>query len=280
MKIGMAVRNMGPACMRAVTEVPRELEKLGYNSIWFTDHVVGVRSYQPVYGPEWAEALTSLAFTASATRHIRIGVSVLVVPSRDPVYAAKALATIDHLSGGRLDVGLGTGWAKSEFHGLGRGHLFEERGRFTDEAIEVMIRCWEGGEFGWDGEWVKFRRIEVEPPALQRPHPPLWVGGYTGRALRRAARWADVWHPTTGIEPEQLRDAGDRLNEMAGREVPICARRRIPVTTSLGDVEALLDRYEIAGCAAMILEIAGDDVEDYLDLCGRLADRRRLAAGS
>jgi probable F420-dependent oxidoreductase len=270
-KVGLVIPNRGPEAFDNVRELPAWAESLGFSTMWFSDHVVGVESYAPLYGPEWAECLTSLAYAAASTRDIGLGLGILVVPYRDPVLQARMLATIDALSGGRLILGVGIGWSRSEFRALGRGDLYEDRSRYTDEALEVMQRCWEGGApFGWDGEWVRFRRIESEPPPAQRPRPPLWVGGQTAPALRRAARWADVWHPTR-LEPDQFGDLGDQLDELKGHPVPRSMRLRVFPGTTPEELMETLAEYEAARCEEIAVEYHVTDPAELRPWAERLA---------
>lgn len=254
MQFGLVVPNRGPDASRTIQDLPPVVEELGFTSLWLTDHVIGVRSFEPVYGPEWLEALTSLAFVAARTSTIRLGIGVMVAPYRDPVMAAKILSTIDGLSHGRLDVGIGAGWSRSEFHALGRGDVFEARGKVTDEALEVITRCWEGGELGWDGEYVSFRRMQFAPVPVQTPRPPLWIGGNTGPALRRAARFADVWHPTN-LPPEDLARKGAELDETVGRRIPRAVRLRVDPGAEMGATEELVAAYDAVGCDHLIIEV-------------------------
>src|SRR6201996_3717865 len=126
--VGLAIPNMGEDAPAAVRELPALAEDLGYNSVWVTDHLVGLRATDEVYGPHWLEAVTALTWVAATTRRIRVGTGVLVVPHRDPLLTAKMLTTLDVLSDGRLDVGIGTGWSKTEYRALGGGGRFEPRG--------------------------------------------------------------------------------------------------------------------------------------------------------
>lgn len=269
MKLGLVIQNTGPAAVENVRRVPAVVEALGYASVWFTDHVVGVRAYEPVYGPTWAEALTSLAFAAACTSQVRLGVGVLVVPYRQPVYTAKVLATIDQLSGGRLLVGIGVGWSRSEFRALGVGDHYEERGAYTDEALAVMQRCWQGGWFGFAGRWTQFREIEFSPVPVQRPHPPLWIGGMSRPALRRAARFGDAWHPT-GIPPEKVARLGDELDQLAGRAVPRTVRIRVEPTIGRQELRALLARYAEARVSEAVLDLNTEDTKEFLRAAERL----------
>jgi alkanesulfonate monooxygenase SsuD/methylene tetrahydromethanopterin reductase-like flavin-dependent oxidoreductase (luciferase family) len=120
-----------------------------------------------------------------------------------------------------------------------------------------MVRCWQGGELGWDGDHVAFRRIEFAPTSVQRPHPPLWVGGNTGPALRRAARHADVWHPTN-LEPDEVRRRGDALDQDAGRLIPRAVRLRVDPTADVVAEDARIASYSEV-CAHVAVEVDSDD---------------------
>lgn len=254
MQIGLVCPNHDDSSVDNVKRMPVAAEAWGYDAVWFTDHVIGLRAFQPVYGGEWAEALTCLAYAAATTKRVRLGVGVLVLPVRDPVYAAKVLATIDQLSDGRLDIGIGTGWSKGEFHALGRGAVHELRGAATDEAIEVLTRLFAGGTVeSFEGRFSKFRALEFSPTSVQRPHPPFWIGGQSGRAIARAARAADVWHPTA-LEPEQLRSEGEKLDALAGRKLPRSIRTHFTVETPTSALVEKLRRYAAAGAIQAAVE--------------------------
>ena len=225
MDIGLVVRNSGVSSIQAVQEMPQIAEELGYRSVWLTDHVIGMPTYAPKYELEWSEALTCLSFIAASTTDIRIGVGVLVVPYRHPVYAAKVLSTIDNLSSGRLLVGIGSGWSRREYAALGHASDYDARGTVTDEAVDVILRCWTGGDVQWQGEHFSVPKVSFAPLPTQLPHPPIWVGGNTLRAIRRASRFGDAWHPTN-LPAEDLARLGDQLDEMAGRKIRRTVRAR------------------------------------------------------
>jgi probable F420-dependent oxidoreductase len=257
--VGIVVPNTEPDAEKAVRTFPRAAEELGFSSLWVTDHVVGVRGMAPVHGPFWLDAVTCLAHLAATTSVARLGIGVLVVPYRNPVLTAKMLTTIDLLSDGRLDIGIGTGWSRTEYRALGVRHLFEGRGRATDEALEVMRKCWRGGAVEHDGEFFSFEHIAFEPTPAQKPHPPLWIGGQSGPALRRAARLADTWHPHD-LSPREVRATGDRLDELAGRAVP----RSVRIHVTADDIPALadvVDSYLDAGCRQVVIEFRSVPVE-------------------
>ena len=140
------------------------------------------------------DQLTAAAFIAAKTSHIRLVLAVLVVPHRPAVLAAKMLATIDVLSGGRLTVGIGAGWLEAEFDAVAMTP-FAERGAVTDEYVAAFRALWTETTPRFDGQYVKFDGVLFEPKPVQQPHPPIWVGGESGPSLRRAARLGDAWYP-------------------------------------------------------------------------------------
>lgn len=262
MRVGLVVSNHGLNALDNVRYWPARAEALGYRSIWFTDHVVGLKQYAPRFRTEWMESLTSLSYAAACTTSIGLGVGVLVVPYRGPVHAAKILATIDLLSQGRLKVGVGVGWSRAEFKALGVHDRFDHRGRYANEALDVMRRCWAGGEFGYEGEWTRFREVDFLPVPVQRPHPEIWVGGSSAPALRRAAEFATVWHPMD-LTPAELAAKGDALDEMAGRRVTRSTRLLVPAST---DARALADRvasYSEAGCGDVMVDLDTQDAAEF-----------------
>jgi probable F420-dependent oxidoreductase len=186
--------------------VAREGEALGYDYLTLSDHVVLPNLKVPGYpysesgeffgeGPQRRhEQLTAAAFIAANTSQIRLVLAVMVVPYRPAVLAAKMLATIDVLSRGRLTIGIGAGWLEAEFAAVAPTP-FAARGAVTDEYIRAFRALWTDDAPGYDGDWVKIDEILFEPKPIQRPCPPIWVGGESGPALRRAARLGDAWYP-------------------------------------------------------------------------------------
>jgi len=272
MRYGFVIRNSGLDAVRSLKDLPEVVEDLGFDSLWLTDHVIGARHYAPVYEPEWAEIVTGLAYLAARTSRVRLGTGVLVLPYRDPVLTAKMVSTIDNLSDGRVILGVGAGWSKVEYAALGRFGFFDARGSVTDETIEVMRRCWEGGEFDWNGTHFTFRNMTFGPVPVQ-DRLPIWVGGQSGPALRRAARYGDAWHPT-GISADEMTTLGAKLDELAGRAVP----RTLRINLTGEDVDRAADffaPYEAAGCQEVAIAFRQEpytyDVQ--LELLRKLAAR-------
>ena len=189
-----------------MTRIAREGEALGYDYLTLTDHIVLPNLKVPGYpysesgeffgeGPQRRhDQLTAAAFVAARTERIRLVLAVMVVPYRPAVLAAKLLATIDVLSGGRLTVGIGAGWLAAEFAAVATTP-FAARGAVTDEYIRVFRTLWTEEAPRHNGDWARFDGILFEPKPVQQPHPPIWVGGESGPALRRAARLGDAWYP-------------------------------------------------------------------------------------
>jgi len=187
-------------------------ERTEIDSIWFSDRL---SSPIPVLEP-----MTTMAAVAARTRRLKFGPSVLIAPFRSPVLAARQLAMLDYLSGGRVLPAVGIG-VEQEREFLAAGVPFRERGRRTDEAIQVMRRCWEESEVTFAGEFWKLDRITVLPRPIQQPMP-LWIGGNSEAAMRRAGRMGDGWIPSF-ITPDQFRVGVDKTLSFAaeaGREVP------------------------------------------------------------
>jgi probable F420-dependent oxidoreductase len=207
MKYGFTVPSRGPlATPESLVAIARRGEELGYDSISLGDHILVPRAIGSEYpytetgeypGSSTGsslEQLSVLSYLAGQTNSIRLSASVMVVPHRNPLVAAKSLATIDVLSSGRLVVGVGTGWMKEEFQALGVPP-FEDRGLVTDEYIQVMKELWTNETPSFEGKYCNFKDISFLPKPIQKPHPPLWVGGESRRAMRRAAKFCDGWCP-------------------------------------------------------------------------------------
>ena len=154
------------------------------------------------------EQLATLNFLAGCTKRVRLLTSVMVVPHRQPVLAAKMLATADILSGGRIIVGCGAGWMKEEFEAVGAPD-FKERGRVTDEYIEAFKELWTKDRPRYQGRHVAFDNILFRPKPVQQPHPPVWIGGESEAAMKRAIRLGEGWYPASSNPANRL-DTAER----------------------------------------------------------------------
>ena len=228
MLIGFDVPTRGPLATPAdLVRIATEGEAMGFGYGTFSDHIVIPADIQARYPysqtgefpaggrGEWQEQLTAIAFLAGKTKRLRFVTSVMVVPHRPAVLTAKMLSTIDVLSGGRLTLGIGAGWLKEEFEAIGAPD-FAERGKVTDEYLKAFVELWTNGKPRFAGKHVQFDNIVLEPKPVQKPHPPIWVGGESGPALRRTAQLGDAWYPI-GTNPANPLDSLKRFKTQVAR---------------------------------------------------------------
>jgi probable F420-dependent oxidoreductase len=259
------------------------IDDLRYDTITTSEHL-GMPYFEvPRLGPFWMDALSVMSFVAGATRRVRVDASVLVLPYHHPLSLAKALSTIDVLSGGRLNVSIGVGHAVREFEVLGLP--FEERGAITDETLEAMLELWRADEPSFRGRYFQIDGLAFEPKPIQQPRPPIYVGGNSKPALRRAARF-DGWEPNpTEFSAEEMPPLIDYIRsqpDFAGKEetfeiswvgtLPGIGR---PVFGDLSDGERadyvgrLIERLEyVRGLGATTASVplpVTQSAEDYLD---------------
>ena len=222
MQFGFSPPVSGPlSTPENLARIAVEGEAIGYDYATISDHVVIPRDIEARYPysdtgefpgrsrGDRHEQLTAVAFVAGKTSRLRLVTSVTVVPHRPAVLLAKMLATIDVLSNGRLTFGIGAGWMREEFEALGVPP-FAERGAVTDEYLLACRELWTKEAPRFDGKYVKFANILFEPKPVQKPHPPIWVGGESGPALRRTARLGDGWYPI-GTNPQHRLDSMKRF---------------------------------------------------------------------
>ena len=214
MQFGLSVPHRGPlANPQAIRAIAESAEALGYDVLTISDHIVVPRQIDSKYpySPDggWAggadgmcfEQLSLLNYVAGITTKARLLTSIMVIPHREPIFTAKALATADQLSGGRVELGIGTGWMREEFELL-QTPEFMERGAVTDEYIRAFKTLWTEENPSFEGKYTQFKNIFFEPKPLQPGGPKVWVGGESGRALRRLASLGDVWYPIAGGNPK------------------------------------------------------------------------------
>jgi probable F420-dependent oxidoreductase len=222
MDFGVATVTRGECSSReGYIAVAEAAEGLGFGFISVNDHVVVPRAIASRYpysaSGEWAartageclDQLATLSFLAARTERVKLLTSVMVVPQRHPVLTAKLLATVDVLSKGRLIVGCGTGWMKEEFDALG-APPFADRGRATDEYLDAFKTLWTEDAPKFHGRHVRFDELIFAPKPAAKPHPPIWIGGESPAALRRAVRVGDGWYPASN-NPHHRLDTPERL---------------------------------------------------------------------
>ncbi len=284
MRIGFNLPNDGRfTAPEIMARLAAEGEALGYDYLTLTDHVLLPDLRAPGYPYSESgeflsgdpvirhELLTGLAWIAAKTSRIGLVAAVLVVPHRPAVLAAKMLATIDVLSGGRLTVGVGAGWLKAEFDAVVTTP-FAERGAVTDEYLEAFIALWTQEKPRFDGRYTKFADMILAPKPVQRPHPPIWVGGESPPALRRAARFGAAWYPI-GTNRAHPFDTLPRLE--AG-----IARLRAMTVAAGRDPASVAVAYRVKRLGAGVAATASDGARRLFsgDEAAILGDLRALAA--
>ena len=256
-------------------------EQLGFEQAFVADHVFVPPYMARVIGDVWLDPFTLLAYLAARTSRIELVISCLVVPYRQPFATAKAIATIDQLSGGRCALGVVPGYVREEFEAFNL--RVEERGEITNELLRIMIHLWTSDAAHYKGKYFSCDGIDVKPKCVRRPHVPIWVGGSSTSALRRVAELGDAWHPmgftviseeykeahrdelvdrplpTSGTTPQQLREGLaeiHRLADEAGRDLPDL---RVVVLPGLPDAEGRGER-----AFAKNPRVSQDQVVDWL----------------
>jgi probable F420-dependent oxidoreductase len=311
-EFGFSLPGRGPlANPDVILELAAKAEHLRYSSLFVTDHVVlpasSPRSVYP-YSPTgqfpgggeqgYLEPLALLGHLAHATRKIRLGTSVLVVPYRNPLLAAKMLATIDVLSHGRIILGVGTGWLAEEFEAL-QAPPFEERGRVTDEYLQLMRLTWTADPVAFEGRYYRVKDVHALPKPTGRI--PIWVGGHTDAALRRAARLGDGWHPIglrppATLLPDEYATAVERVRTYAreaGRDPSsITLSLRVPMEVrsprakapagdrplfqgTAAEVRADVERYAALGVTHFVFDATVPERKAALTNMARFADEVR-----
>ena len=205
MKVGVVPVNSG-AFLRSgeLVRFARLFEELGYESMWTFEHVIIPESYESVYpysptgkiamdgDTAFVDPLIALSFVAAVTERIRLGTGVNILTQTNPLYLAKQASSIDHLSGGRLMLGLGVGWLREEFAAL--GVPFERRGARADEYLDAMRAAWSGDTVDHRGDFVDWHGFKMRPRPAQEPGVPIVVGGTTDAAIRRVVARGDGWY--------------------------------------------------------------------------------------
>lgn len=256
-QFGVTIPHFGRNAQPGMVEhVARRAETLGFDTVWASDHVIvpAGESYIPDY---FYDPFIVMAAAAAVTERVEIGVSVLVVPYRDPVVTAKMVATLDQMSRGRILLGVGVGWLEKEFDAVNAD--FHHRGAQTDEYLDVMHALWTSDPTSFHGRWTNFDDMRQNPKPLREPLP-VWVGGNSPLAIRRAAQRGTGWHPinlslaafTASVEAYHAasRDAHKVMGPVCLRSMPgpqAPEGERVPFTGAPDQIAADIDAYAAAG---------------------------------
>jgi len=282
MDIGCHLPNQGPlANAEALGTFAREADRRGIASLWVSDHVVfprtatgsypGGRFPHPPDRP-YLEPVIALTAAAMVTTRARLGASVFILGHRHPVVMAKMLTSIDALSQGRLICGVGVGWWKEELEIL--GVPFHRRGRQADEILQVFKILWTEDNPAFEGEFFRFRDLGFAPKPVQKPHPPIWVGGDSPGAFRRVVTLGDGWHATSK-SPAEFGEALTRLRaaaDKAGRPfetIELSLRHTLRDDLLAQGTQAVVDElaaYKRLGLSHILLEFRRDDLGRMLEI--------------
>ncbi|MBV9326443.1 MAG: TIGR03619 family F420-dependent LLM class oxidoreductase [Chloroflexi bacterium] len=257
-----------------ILETAERADRLGFHSVWVADHLAIPLAYSATMGSVLYETHTTLSVVAGRTSRLKLGCSVMPTPYRHPLLQARALATLDQLSGGRVIYGGAAGYMVDEFHALGLD--FARRAAITDEYLRVLKLAWTEAVINFHGQFVDCSNMTCDPKPVQKPHPPIWLGGDSDGAFRRIVRYADGWHGLPGgspgarrVEPtiEDLAARIQRLHqiaEQAGRDpasitLSIKASCQIgpddprPLHGSVGKIVENIQRLEELGLVLVVL---------------------------
>jgi probable F420-dependent oxidoreductase len=273
MKIGVCSANSGPyTTPDMLVRLSEAAEKAGVDSIWVSEHLVVPDPRQPPSnmdpGDPILDPVTALAFLAGRTRSVLLGTGIIVLPLRKPLVLAKQLATVDVLSRGRLVFGIGVGYVEREFEALEAS--FGDRGARTEEYLAAIRTIWTDPRPVFDGATVSFSGVQAYPHPVQRPHPPIVMGGYAPPAMRRTIREAAGWFgwgldlDATARRMEILRETASRVPRGEGLgplEITIAPPGDVDVVTAA--------RYAALGVDRLNLQLpwraTPDDLESYFD---------------
>jgi probable F420-dependent oxidoreductase len=303
MKFGMSIIVRGPDCGRQTFEaMAAKAEETGLDTLWASDHLVIPALKTSRYPgradgamPDtWVHAyyqpFSVLNYMAALTQTVRLGMSVLILPMRNPIEVAAQVAELDCLSGGRVDFGVGIGWFREEFEAL--GYDFTTRGKRTDEGLDAIKALWSDQAATFDGAFYRFEDTRLSPKPAQTPHPPIYVGGNSPAAMRRTARHGDVWHPLK-LKPEQLVETRPELDaylDAVGRPAAsVTMALKVAITFQDGppgegqdltegrpqDIADAIRRYEDVGTDEICLDIRTDSAAAALDAMDRFAGEVR-----
>ena len=290
MRFGCHLPIWGPAATReTLVGFAQRAEALGYDSLWASDHVVlpwrtasrypynATGDFPLPPAANFLEPLTALALIAGVTERAALGTTVLVLPHRHPLLAAKMLATLDHLAPGRVILGAGVGWMREEIEALGAP--YDRRGAWSDEAIAVMRTCWRDDHATHAGQFFRFDALACRP-APANGTIPIWIGGHTPRALRRVAELGDGWHAAFPTAPA-LKEGLTHLREACAKAkrdpktVTISARLGLPGKKPSADVLAEVRALRELGVDHVIVETGARDLASMTAGIERFANEVR-----
>jgi probable F420-dependent oxidoreductase len=292
MKFGIFLPAANPFCTgEYLTAVGRGCEERGVDSVWTPEHVVLFEDYDSDYpyaedgripgfpGSGMLDPFGVLTWLAACTTEVRLGTAICLVPQRNPVYTSSEVATLDWLSGGRFDFGIGVGWLREEYEAL--GVPFERRGKRADEYLRLLKALWTEEVTTFEGEFHSVRDVRQDPKPVQSPHPPILVGGESDAAMARVAALGDGWFGWNHL-PDSATEHIARLGTHLDAADRSLDDVRVTVSPYFNDIdEAAVEAYASAGVDELVVFLpafSAEDVPGALDSLGPLADRAHQTA--
>jgi probable F420-dependent oxidoreductase len=303
MKYGISIIVRGEdATTSVLNSIAEKAEEVGLDALWASDHLIIPKQmvsrypsakdgqFPDSWKTSYFQPFSVLNYLAAKTERVRLGTSVLVLPMRNPIEVATQVAEMDQLSNGRVNFGVGVGWFAEEFEAL--GYSFRERGARTNEGLEICKALWSEGPATFQGRFYSFEDAHVGPKPVQRPHPPIYIGGSTDAALKRVAKYGDAWHPLKPT-PEQILEIKPRLDALleaegrTGEGFPIAPKVSLkfqdgppeagqaPTEGRPQDIIAALKRFRDAGATEFCFDAAAETEQVVLDTLNRFAQEIR-----
>jgi probable F420-dependent oxidoreductase len=263
MKLGLNLLNYGPdTTPELLVRWARFAEESGFAIAMISDHIAVTPEVQALYPVPFYDPFATIGWLAAHTERLLLGTSVAVLPYRHPLQTARVGANLDRFSDGRFVLGVGSGWSEQEYAAL--GVPFERRTAITDEYLAAIVQAWTSDVASSVGPHAPYQKIYTAPRPVRRPHPPIWVGGASLTAIRRALRYGDAWHPINP-HPRWLQETGMPTLRAGAAEAGIappalCPRIRAqPTATALPDSERVLGEGSLDQIRA--------DLADLAELC-------------
>ncbi|WP_205876987.1 LLM class F420-dependent oxidoreductase [Mycobacterium camsae] len=288
MQLGLHALGIGSGADRAVIDaVAAAADAYGFATLWAGEHVVMVDHSASRYPyadsgviavpaeADWLDPVITLSFAAAASSRIRLATGVLLLPEHNPVIVAKQAASLDRLSGGRLTLGVGVGWSREEFEAL--GVPFERRAARTAEYVAAMRTLWREDVASFDGQFVAFDSIRVNPKPVAGQHLPVVVGGNSDAALKRVAAWGDGWYGFNLDGVDEVRDRIGRLDKLCAESGRDRAGLRLAVALAAPRVDDVGALAELGVDELVLVEAPPDSVDAVPGWISAFADEWKSA---
>ncbi|HLZ68493.1 MAG TPA: LLM class F420-dependent oxidoreductase [Dehalococcoidia bacterium] len=289
MQFGLHLPHLGRSASREVLSgFAQAAEATGFDSLWVSDHVIVPKRLESRYpynesgefpfrpDAPFLDPIATLLFVAGCTERVRLGTAVLIIPYRNPVVQAKELATLDFVSGGRLILGIGTGWMAEEFAAL--DVPFAHRGGRTNEYLALIKQLWSAEDTSFSGTFYRLDDVGFAPKPLQQPRPPIWGGGHSEPAFRRGGQLCDGWLGAN-VSPQQVAAQFARVQHYAreaGRDPDaLTLAARIPLRFAPGNEQALREEvaaYRAAGVSHLAFDMGVRSVETARETMERVME--------